>query len=103
MSVRSRSKKAAACRAAGLDSVFVDAQDPGVALASAGADRRAPDAAAAPAQLVHQRAEDAGAGRPDGVTERNRTAIDVDLVLVDAQQANRVQRDRRERLVDLPE
>jgi hypothetical protein len=52
---------------------------------------------------VDQCAEDAGAGRADRVAERDRAAVDVDAVLVDAEQPHRVQRDRGERLVDLPQ
>src|SRR4051812_1932334 len=95
MSVRSRSKNAAA--------LAIDAENDRVALPAAGADRRAAEAAAATAQLVDQRAEDPGAGRADRMPERDGAAVDVDLLLVDAEQADRVQGDRRERLVDLPQ
>ena len=37
------------------------------------------------------------------MAERDRAAVDVDLVLVDAEHPDRVQRHRRERLVDLPQ
>jgi hypothetical protein len=47
----------------------VHPQDDGVALAAAAADRRAAQAAAAPAQLVHEHAEDAGARGADRVPE----------------------------------
>src|SRR3954469_10650868 len=77
--------------------------DDGVALAAAGADRDAAVAAAAPAQLEHERAEDAGAGRADRVPERHRAAVDVHARLVDAEHPRGVQRDRGERLVDLPQ
>ena len=67
------------------------------------ADRRAAEAAAAPAQLVDERAEDAGARGADRVAERDGAAVDVDAVLVDAEHPDRVQRHRGERLVDLPQ
>src|SRR3954469_7395669 len=73
-----------------------DLHDHGVALAAPRADRRAAIAAAATAQLVHQRAEDAGARRADRVTDGDGAAVDVDPLLVDAEHADRVQRHRRE-------
>ena len=42
-------------------------------------------------------------GGADRVAERDRAAVDVDLVLVDAEHPHRVERDRGEGLVDLPE
>src|SRR5882762_4958826 len=112
MRVRSRSKNAAP----GLtESSVIDRRlgDPGlaavdvddycVALPAAGADGRTALAPAAAAQLEHQRAEDARARRADRMANRHGPAIDVDLVLVDAEHADRVQRDRGERLVDLPQ
>src|SRR3954471_16241457 len=77
--------------------------DHGVALAAARADRRAAVAAAATAQLVHERAEDAGARSADRVADGDGAAVDVDPLLVDAEHADRVQRHGRERLVDLPQ
>src|SRR6185437_3512386 len=59
-----------------------DLQDDGVALPAAGADRGAAVAAAAPAQLVDERADDARAGSADRVSERDGATVDVDLVLV---------------------
>ena len=118
MSVRSRSKKAASVEAASPHCVVHQQRDalvprrrqaPWTRMRTASpwppprADRRAADAAAAPAQLVDERAEDPRAGRADRVAERDRAAVDVDLVLVDAEHPDRVDRDRRERLVDLPE
>src|SRR6478609_7264116 len=78
----------------------LDLHDDRVALATAGADRRAAVAAAAAAQLEHERADDAGAGRADRVTERHGAAVDVHALLVDPEHARAVERDRRERLVD---
>src|SRR5689334_16735855 len=90
ISVRSRSKKAA--------SAAIDLDDHRVALAAARADRGAAQAAAPPAQLEHERAEDARARGADRMAEGDRAAVDVDLVLVDAEHPDRVQRDRGERL-----
>ena len=84
-------------------SAAIHLDDHGVALAAARADRRAAEAAAAAAQLEHQRAEDPRAGGADRVAERDRAAVDVDPVLVDPEHPDRVQRDRGERLVDLPQ
>ncbi len=108
MRVRSRSKNAALCAGAlpsplWASSARIHLDDHGVALAAARADRRAAQAAAAPAQLEHERAEDARARGADRMAERDGAAVDVDLVLVDPEHADRVQRDRSERLVDLPQ
>src|SRR4029077_2154656 len=73
-----------------------------VALPPAGADRRAAQATAAPAQLVHDRAENPRARSADRMAERDGPAVDVDAVLVNAEHADRVERDRGERLIDLP-
>src|SRR5436309_10739882 len=75
-------------------------EDHRVALAAAGADRRAAQPAAAAAQLEHEAAEDARARGADGVAEGNGAAVDIDALFVDAQHANRVQRHRGEGLVD---
>src|SRR5437660_12727699 len=102
MRVRSRSKNAAPVAAlGGLPAIHLD--DDRVALATARADRRAPEAAAAAAQLVHERAQDARAGGSDRVPEGDRATVDVDLVLVDPEHPDRVQRHRGEGLVDLPQ
>src|SRR5947207_11185255 len=81
----------------------IDLDDERIALAAARANRGAPEPAAAPAQLVDQRAEDASPRDADGVTERHSTSVDVDLLLVDAQHPDRVQRHRGKGLVDLPQ
>src|SRR5947209_10938307 len=101
ISVRSRSKNAAGEPAG--PSAAIDLDDHRVALAAAGADRGAPEAATAAAQLEHQRAEDPCSRGADRVAERNRSAVHVDLVLVDAQHPHRVEGDRGEGLVDLPQ
>src|SRR3954466_12525327 len=116
ISVRSRSKNAAPFSPGLLSapppggggrmcgrSVNSDVNDDGVALAAAGADRHAAIAAAAAAQLEHDRAEDARAGRADRMPERDRAAVDVHAPLVDVEHADAVERDRGERLVDLPQ
>src|ERR1700712_5643545 len=109
ISVRSRSKKTAEEEGDG-DAVIaiqprsaVDAQDDRVALATAGADGRDAEPAATTAQLVDDRAEDAGARSADRVAERDRAAVDVDAVLLDAELADRLQRHGGEGLVDLPQ
>src|SRR3981081_3370938 len=79
------------------------AHDDGVAVSAAGTDGGAAEAAAAAAQLMHQGGEDARAGRPDRGTQRAGAAVDVDAVLVDPEHPDRLQRDRGERLVDLPQ
>src|SRR6478735_12632250 len=101
--VLSRSKKAAArdigpFPAPGLGAVDFDHDR--VALAAAAADRGDAEAATAAAKLVDERADDAGAGGADRVTEGDRAAVHVDLLLVDAEHPHRVQRDRGEGLVD---
>jgi hypothetical protein len=55
------------------------------------------------AQLVHERAEDARAGRADRVADRDRAAVDVHAVLVEVEHPHRVQGHGGERLVDLPQ
>src|ERR1700733_13285639 len=85
-----------------LASAISDPDDDGVALPAAGADRRAAVAATATAQLIDECPDDARAGRADRVTERNGAAVDVDAVLVNAEHADRVERDGGKCLVDLP-
>src|SRR5579884_3321632 len=101
ISVRSRSKKAAdrpaadplgVCLAANSGftaseaaSAAINLDDHRVALAAARADRGAAESASAPAQLEHKRAEDPRARGADRVAKRHRAAVDVDLVLVDAE------------------
>src|SRR5215211_2864822 len=116
ISVRSRSKNAAPFSSGRRSapppggggrmcgrSVNSDLHDHRVALPAAGADRGAAVAAAAAAQLVYERAEDARARGADRVPDRDRAAVDVDALLVDPEHPDRVQRDRGERLVDLPQ
>src|SRR6185312_9492393 len=99
ISVLSRSKNAAGPGRMRLPAVDLD--DHRVALAAAGADCRHAEPAAAAAQLVHERHQDARAAGADRVAERDGAAVHVDLGLVDAEHANRVDRHGRERLVDL--
>src|SRR6478735_967889 len=82
---------------------FLYLDDDRVTLAAAGADRRAAVAATAPAQLQHERADDAGATGSDRMAERDRAAVDVHALLVNAEHPDAVERDGRERLVDLPQ
>src|SRR3954451_21754332 len=105
MRVRSRSKNAAA-RAPPppppeLGAIHLEHDR--VALATTRADRRAAEAAAAAAELVDEGAHDPPAGGADRVAQRDRAAVHVDPVLVDAEHPHRVKRHRREGLVDLPE
>src|SRR3954454_18071107 len=60
-----------------------------------------PGPPAVSAQLVHHRADDAPAARADRMAERDGAAVHVHVLLVGAEQPRRVERDRRERLVDL--
>src|SRR5690242_18298802 len=90
--VLSKSKKAAARGAVSLagcslkaGSAPVDLDHDRVALTAAAADRGDAETAAAAAQLVDEGADDAGAGGADRVTEGDRAAVDVDLLLVDAE------------------
>jgi hypothetical protein len=81
----------------------VDFQDDRVALPAAGANGRDAKAPATAAQLVDEGAGDPGAGGADGMPKRDRAAVHVDLLVVHAQHPHGVDRDRGERLVDLPE
>src|ERR1700679_2016818 len=74
-----------------------------VALTAAGADRGDAEAAATAAELMNECADDAGSRGADRVAEGDRAAVDVDLLLVDAEHPHRVEGDRGEGLVDLPE
>src|SRR4029077_13091177 len=60
----------------------VDLDEDRVALAAAGTNRGATQAAAAAPELVHQRADDAGAGGADRMAQGDGAAVHVDLVLV---------------------
>src|SRR5947209_11427663 len=86
ISVRSRSKNAAGERRGPVGpSAAIDLDDHRVALAAARADRGAPEAPAAAAQLEHQRAEDPRTRGADRMAQRHRSAVHVHLVLVDAE------------------
>src|SRR4051794_27799510 len=74
-----------------------DLDDHGVALAAARADRGAAEAAAAALELERERPEDPGPGGADRVAEGDGAAVHVDLVLVDAEHPNRVERHGGER------
>src|SRR4029450_8298469 len=99
--VLSRSKKAAALPPP--PSASIDLHDDRVALAAARADRGAAEPASAAAQLMHQRAATVGAGGSDRMAEGDRPTVHVHLVVVDLERPDRVDRDRCESLVDLPE
>src|SRR5262245_41966300 len=71
--VWSKSKNAAA-RLTALGAVDFDHNR--VALTASAADRSDADAAAAPVQLVDERADDSGTGGADRVAERDRAAVD---------------------------
>src|SRR3954451_16957791 len=79
----------------------VDLDQHGVALAAARADARHAEAAAPATKLVHERAHDPRAARPERVAECDRAAVHVHLALVDTEHPHRIERDRRKRLVDL--
>src|SRR5688500_10650953 len=79
------------------------ADDEGVALAPATAQRGRADPAAATAQLEAQVQRETGARHADRVPERDGAAVDVDLVQVQPELLGRGQPDRGERLVDLDE
>jgi hypothetical protein len=63
----------------------LDANDQRVSLATAAAQRCSSDSAAAPLQFVRQRQDQPRAAHPDRVAERDRAAVDVDLVLADTE------------------
>ena len=71
------------------------------ALADPDAERRQPVAAAPPAQLVGERAEQPGARAAERVADRDGAAVDVQLVVVDAQLAHGCEHLRGEGLVEL--
>src|SRR3954454_21717649 len=73
----------------------------GKALADADAERRDSVAPAAAAQLVHQRRHQAGAGAAERMAERDRTAVHVELLLVDPQLLDAGEDLGGERLVQL--
>src|SRR3954467_8277647 len=78
-----------------------DAQQQCVSLTPAAAQRRGTQAPAAPLQLVGESKCEARTGGADRVSQRNRAAVDIDLLRVDAEHPRRVDGDRREGLVDL--
>src|SRR6185503_21170222 len=71
-----------------------------VALSAAGADRREPEPSAVTPEVVDHSGHDPAARCADRVAERDRAAVDVHDLLVDAEHAGRVLRDGGERLVD---
>src|SRR6478735_6799959 len=77
------------------------ADEGGVALASTTAEGGGTEATTAAAQLVDDRADDPRARHADRVAERDRAAVHVDDVVVDAEVAHRRDADGGERLVQL--
>src|SRR3954451_1539887 len=77
--------------------------DAGEALADPDAEHGQAVAAAAAAQLVRERAEQAGARAAERVGDRDRAAVDVQLVVVQAELAHRGEHLRGECLVQLDE
>src|SRR5262249_58849909 len=75
-----RARSAAAAPGRSLGAVYLEHDR--VALAPTRANGGAAEAAAAAAQLVYQRSDDAGAGGTDRVAERDRPAVHVHLVLL---------------------
>ena len=73
----------------------------GHAAGGAHGDQAALEAAAL--ELVEHRADQDRAGRPDRMAERDRPAVDVDLVAVELEVAHELLGDHREGLVDLEE
>ena len=73
------------------------------ALADTDAERREAVAAVAPTQLVEQRDDEARAAHPERMPERDRAAVHVDLLLVEAELPHDREALRRERLVELDE
>src|SRR3954454_9953707 len=86
-----------------MTSVSSTSDQDGLALSPAPAQGRHPEAAAAPAQLVGQREDQAQAGTRQRVAERDRAAVDVDALEVEAELGRGGQHDPREGLVDLPQ
>ena len=79
------------------------AQQHGLALAAAAAHRGDAERGAVAAHLVGEREDEAEAGGGERVAERDRAAVDVDLLGVDPQRAGARHGDAGERLVDLPQ
>src|SRR5260370_37508090 len=92
-----------AARPPALTPLSADPDDQGVALAAAPAEGCGAHASATALELHRQRQHEARAGGADGVPERHGAAVDVDLVLVDAELPGGVQGDGGEGLVDLVE
>src|ERR1700730_17534319 len=64
-----------------------DTDERGLALGNAATDAGGAETAAAPAQLVEQRHEDARPAGPDGMADRDRAAVDVDQLGVHLEHA----------------
>src|SRR5262245_56052672 len=83
--------------------VSAQLEQPGRPLAAADAHRHDAVPDLAPLHLVGQRADQARAGHAVGVAERNRAAVDVQLLRVDPQAIAAVDDLHGERLVQLPQ
>ena len=75
----------------------------GLALSDPDAERRQAVAAPAPAELVQERDDESRTAHPERVPDRDRTAVHVDLLLVEAEVAAHRQALRGKRLVELDE
>ena len=92
------------CRYEEEDRALVQAlHDHGHALAAADAHRLEAEGVVRVLQAVEQRGHDAGAGHPERVAEGDRPAVDVELLLGDAEVPGRGDHLGGERLVDLDE
>src|ERR1700687_1779835 len=78
-------------------------QDQRDALAAADAGAREAVANAAATHLLQEGQRQARPGRRQGMPQRDRSAVDVELLYVEPELANHAQDLARERLVDLPE
>src|SRR5258706_8140910 len=87
--------------ALGLRQTLQRFEHPGRALAAADAHRDDREATAAPAQLVQRGRRQLRTGATERMAERDRTAVDVDAIVGDAELALAVHRLRRERFVEL--
>jgi hypothetical protein len=85
------------------DDHSLDFHQYGVALAATGAYRREPSTASHAPQAIEERHQDAGAGSPDRVPQSQRPAARVYDLGVHPEDARRVDRNPRERLVYLHE
>src|SRR5688572_10037269 len=74
-----------------------------LSLPDADAHRRHAVTAAAPPELVQQRHDETGAAHPEGMADRDRSAVHIHLLLVEPKLADDGEALGRERLVQLDE